>query len=86
MNFKPSIQIITKETQREYYNNYRKSPYKNIYYPTYRELKKNLKLHLEHNHESTVTVIRKRMGEWGEWFEKWELNDGRPRIVKQGWM
>ena len=55
-------------------------------FPTYRELKKELrKLLLSHEE---ITVFRHRRGEWGEWFEtfRFDVNKGRPVIVKQGWM
>jgi len=84
-NFKPEIRIITKETIRESYNS-NKNRYQNIQYKTYRELKKNLKRHLEENYEDNVHVSRSRRGEWGEWFEIWTLRDGKPVIIKQGWM
>lgn len=85
-NFKPQVTIITNETRREYANSYgKKSPYKTISYPTYKELKKNLKNHLEENLEATICVSRSRRGEWGEWFENWQLIDNKPQIVKQGW-
>jgi len=84
--FKPQITIITHETRREYANSYgKKSPYKTIQYPTYRELKKNIKKHLEENLEPTVSVSRSRRGEWGEYFEIWEMVEGKPTIVKKGW-
>jgi hypothetical protein len=35
--------------------------------------------------KNTVTVFRSRMGEWGEYFEKWSLVDGKPKKVKEGW-
>jgi hypothetical protein len=86
-NFKPQVTIITNETRREYSNSYGKgSPYKTIQYPTYRELKKNLKKHLQENIEAQICVSRSRKGEWGEWFENWTLVNGKPTIVKEGWM
>jgi hypothetical protein len=86
-NFKPQIRVITDETQREYRNSFNaKSPYVTIVYNTYRELKKNLKRHLEENLEAEVSVSRSRRGEWGEWFENWQLINGKPQIVKKGWM
>lgn len=87
MNFKPQITVITEETRREYANSYGKgSPYKSIPYKTYKELKKNIKRHLEENIEDTVSVSRSKRGCWGEWFEIWKMIDGWPVIIKQGWM
>lgn len=87
MNKKPQITVITQETNRDYHNNINvKSPYKAIQYKTYRELRKNLMQHLLENLENQVAVSRTKRGEWGEWFENWKLIDGKPQIVKQGWM
>ena len=86
-NFKPQITIITEETRREYTNSFRKtSPYQTIRYNTYRDLKKDLKKRLEENIEATIPVSRSKRGEWGEWFENWQLHNGKPVIIKQGWM
>jgi hypothetical protein len=86
-NFKPQIRVITEESLREHRNSIpQKSAYKSIQYTTYKELKKNIKKHLEENLEPTVSVYRSRRGEWGEWFEHWMLEGGKPKIVKQGWM
>ena len=87
-NFKPQVTIITSETRREYANSFgTKNPYKTISYPTYKDLLKNIKRHLEENLEDTVSVSRSKRGEWGEWFEIWKLNWlNKPEIIKQGWM
>ncbi len=36
-------------------------------------------------YEDEVFVTRSRRGEWGEWFEKWVLINGKPTIIKKGW-
>lgn len=85
-NFKPQITIITEETRREYVNSYGKeNPYKTIQYKTYRELKKNIKKHLQENIENVVCVSRSKRGEWGEFYENWKLIDNKPTIIKSGW-
>ena len=86
-NFKPQVTVITEETQRDYRNNPYKihSAYKTIRYLTYKELKKNIKKHLEENLDIQLSVNRSRRGEWGEWFEIWELIDGKPKIIREGW-
>jgi hypothetical protein len=85
-NFKPQVTVITTETRRDYANIYGKgSPYKTIQYPTYRELVKNMKRHLEENLEANISVSRSRRGEWGEWYEVWQMVDGKPTIIKKGW-
>jgi hypothetical protein len=57
-------------------------------FDTYRELKKNLKEILEKNVGADgVSVSRSRRAEWGEWFERWELNSkGQPCLLEEGWM
>ena len=55
-------------------------------FPSYREVLKNLKDLLKSDPENIVTVYRHRRGEWGEWFEKWGLLDGKPVKLKEGWM
>jgi hypothetical protein len=85
-NFKPQLTVITTETRRDYANSYGKgNPYKTIQYPTYRELVKNMKQHLEENLEANISVSRSRRGEWGEFYEIWQLVEGKPKIIKKGW-
>jgi len=88
-NFKPQITVLTVESQRDYDNCYSgriRSPYKVILYDTYANLKKELKKHLSESLMDYVAVSRSRRGEWGEWYEHWELKDGKPYISKSGWM
>ena len=89
-NFKPQVRYMTSESRHDYnYDRYRvHSPYVTKQFNTYAELKKALKDYILHNHigGDEVVVSRSRRGEWGEWFEKWELVNGKPTIVKQGWM
>jgi hypothetical protein len=56
------------------------------YVPTYRDFKKNVRQYIEESNTNEVTIFRERRGEWGEWFERWELIQGKPKITKQGWM
>jgi hypothetical protein len=86
-NFKPQVSFVTRES----YINHRynlATPYVIKTFNTYIELKKELgeilKEHLEYADEP-ISVYRSRRGEWGEWFEKWDLVNGKPTIVKQGW-
>jgi hypothetical protein len=55
-------------------------------FPTYNEVKKNLVALLKESPEEIITLVRSRRGEWGEWFEKWGLLNGRPVKLKEGWM
>lgn len=75
--FRPSVQYLDNN-----HNTIKRT------YKSYRELKKSLKGHCGNCKEDEgVFVCRYRRGEWGEWFERWKLDDnGKPYIVKQGWM
>lgn len=55
-------------------------------FPTYKEVKSKMKELIENSFCGEVNVYRSRRGEWGEWFEKWVRVNGKPAIVKQGWM
>lgn len=83
--FRPQITYTTNDSQRDYRNNQRKRPYIVEDFDTYRELKKALPRILAENIEVHASVCRSRLGEWGEWFEHWELGNGVPVITKQGW-
>jgi hypothetical protein len=52
---------------------------------TYAEVKKRIKCLLGISDNNEVSVYRHRRGEWGEWFEKWAMVNGKPTIIKQGW-
>ena len=73
--FKPGFWYKTKESKSQW-----------VSFNTYAELKSNLKGYLEESEEEYISVFRSRRGEWGEWYEHWELGgNGRPKIIKQGW-
>ncbi len=55
-------------------------------YPTYEELKKDLKKRINESPDGVVDVIRTRRGEWGQWFEKWELINNKPRLIEETWL
>lgn len=59
--------------------------YSTVAFPTYRELKRNLKEHLSKSN-GEVTVTRSLRGQWGEWIEKWQLRRGKPTKVNEFWM
>lgn len=52
---------------------------------TYKEVKRRMKEFMDESCDNKVNVYRHRRGEWGEWFEHWEVSGKRPMIVKQGW-
>jgi len=55
-------------------------------FPTYAELKREMKHLIEKAPNKMVRVYRHRRGEWGEWFEHWKFDYKRkPYIVKEGW-
>lgn len=88
-NFKPQVTYMTRSSLHDYNSDrYRcHSPYKTERFNTYAELKKALRERILHDHigEDPVFVSRSRRGEWGEWYEKWELVNGKPIIVNNGW-
>ena len=55
-------------------------------FSTYREVVRNMKLLLQRSKDNEVFVSRSKRGEWGEWFEYWQMSGGKPMIFKQGWM
>ena len=60
---------------------------KGVTLPTYAEVKKRMAEFLKESDDNMVRVYRERRGEFGEWFEHWQLNlMNNPVIVKQGWM
>lgn len=71
---------ISERTYPYGYNNKNKW----VSFPTYQELKKQLKELIIQNNDD-VHVFRERRGEWGEWFEIWGLKNDKPVIIKQGW-
>ena len=89
-NFKPQVTYMTKSSLNDYRSERFRvtSPYKTERFKTYAELKKALRERILHDHigEDPVFVSRSRRSEWGEWFEKWELVNGKPTITKKGWV
>ena len=88
--FKPQVTYMTWESRHNYQVDRIgvKSPYITEKFKTYAELKKALAIRILHEHideEFDVFVTRSRRGSWGEWFEKWKMIQGKPKIIKQGW-
>jgi hypothetical protein len=84
--FKPQATFATEDSIRDYYNGMRKTRYIVNQYPTYTKLKRSMKAVLNASFDNNADIIRSRRGEWGEWFEHWTMVDGKPKIIKQGWM
>lgn len=59
---------------------------KSFVFPTYRELKKQLKNIMKEYRVPEVCVSRSRRGEWGEWFEYWHLSGNKLIKGREGWM
>ena len=55
-------------------------------FDTYRELVRNMKLLLLRSNNNEVCVSRSKRGQWGEWFERWQLQGGKPTIIKACWL
>lgn len=85
-NFKPSLRYTSSESKRDHRNGNSKYPFIENRYKTYKELKRDIKSALENSIDNEVEVIRSRRGEWGEWFERWSIVEGKPKIIKQTWM
>ena len=83
--FRPSVMV---SVPRNYYGEFEDSVsngHIQRQFPTYSEVKKRMKYLLEVSDNNEVSVYRHRRGEWGEWFEKWAMINGRPTIIKEGW-
>ncbi len=74
---------LVAQNKRRFYNEKPVETWKT--YPTYRELKKHLKEHILNSPDGQLHVFRHRRGDWGQWYEIWELRHGKPVIVDQGW-
>ena len=85
---KPSLTYKTYDSIRNYQMSNRKRDYVYEELPTYRKVRSRVINVLKHEQPigGQVSVSRSRRGEWGEWFEHWELVNNKPKIVKQGWM
>lgn len=88
-NFKPQVTYMTDSSLHDYKVERLRVTSPNITksFNTYAELKKALKEYILHNHigEDEVFVTRSRRGAWGEYYEKWGLDNGVPTIIKKGW-
>ena len=82
--WRPGFWHKTRDTQLAYQFRDAKRDSVWVDFPTYRELKRNIKQYLKESVEGSVTVVRHRRGEWGEWYERWELINGEPKIMKEG--
>lgn len=86
--FKPTVEYCDADSIHEYKNRRSHTPYKVVVYDTYAKLKKDIKnIIIENNKYSNdeVFVTRSRRGQWGEWFERWDMVNGKVTVIKEGW-
>lgn len=84
---KPGFWVTTEESLRDSRNSYGRKPQSIwITADTYRKLKKELKKYIPLSINASVSIYRERRGNWGEWYEIWEMVNGKPKILKEGWM
>jgi hypothetical protein len=84
IRWKPQCVLPNPNYTGDYWNKEPKTIHK--VYDTYRELKKNLPELIEQDNDPEgLFVLRSRRGEWGEWFERWKMINGKPQIIKEGW-
>ena len=84
--FRPTVMV---DVAHNYRGEYEKNVCGNsiqLRFATYERVKRSMKKLLNESNNNLVRVYRHRRGEWGEWFEHWGYVDGKPKIVKQGWM
>lgn len=86
MQFSPSVNVRVSEHYYGRYSDHVRDSRIQMRFKTYAELKKHIKTLLKDSYDDVVYVNRSRRGEWGEWFERWEIVDGKPVITKKGWL
>jgi hypothetical protein len=85
-NNRPGFWVTTKESRREArLSSLRKRESIWVEAENYSKLKTQIRKYLPLSVEDKIHVYRKRRGQFGEWFEHWQLVNGRAKIVKQGW-
>ena len=83
--FRPQVMV---SVPRNYYGEFENSVsngHIQRQFGTYAEVKKRIKDLLLISDDNEVSVYRHRRGEWGEYYEKWALINGKPTIIKEGW-
>ena len=57
-------------------------------FDTYTKLRGAMRTMMSDSLDNTIDVIRTRRGEWGEWFERWSINEDNNKLVKikETWM
>ena len=57
-------------------------------FPTYTKLRAAMKSMLVDSIDGVVRVTRTRRGEWGQWFERWAINENNNKLekIKETWL
>jgi hypothetical protein len=84
--FRPTVMVDVAHNYRGEYENNVCGNSIQLQFANYEMVKRGMKKLLNESNNNLVRVYRHRRGEWGEWFEHWSYVDGKPKIVKQGWM
>jgi hypothetical protein len=84
--FRPTVMVDVDRNYRGEYENNVSGNAIHLQFANYEMVKRGMKKLLNESNNNLVRVNRHRRGEWGEWFEHWSNVNGKPKIVKQGWM
>lgn len=57
-------------------------------FPTYAKLRGAMKAMMNDSVDNVVDVTRTRRGEWGQWFERWAINEQTNKLekIKETWL
>lgn len=57
-------------------------------FDNYRLLRKAMKAMMSDSVDNIVDVTRTRRGEWGQWFERWAINEATNKLekIKETWL
>lgn len=58
---------------------------KRFEYKNLRKLRKDMRRQITQSIDGEIHVARSRRGNWGEWFEVWDMCAGKPRLLREGW-
>lgn len=55
---------------------------------TYAKLRSAMKAMMNDSIDNIVDVTRTRRGEWGQWFERWSINENNNKLkkIKETWL
>lgn len=69
---------------------YRNQEGKNVdkTFPTYIKLRRAMKAMMSDSIDNVIDVTRTRRGEWGQWFERWAINEQTNKLekIKETWL